>query len=387
MLAAGIMSGTSLDGIDVAICEIEGLDQKTQVKLLAFDTIAFEPQTLANLSQALNRDQVSLADISRLNVELGQVFGQAVLRVCQQNDLDSKNLAFIASHGQTLYHDTSNQNNIRHTLQLGEASEIVALCQCPVISDFRPMDVALGGAGAPLVPYAEWVLYQDPSRTQALQNIGGIGNVTILPKSGRLSDLVAFDTGPGNMVINEAMQILFNQTYDKDGNRASQGQVQEKLAQHLMAHPYLQAPLPKSTGRELFGRAFTQELIDAFPQISPLDFIATVTWYSAACIAFHLDGHIPAVPQVDRLIVSGGGAYNPQLIRYLKELMPKVEVIRQEDLGYSSEAKEAIAFVILGNQTFHGRPSNVPSVTGASQPAILGKITPWLDLSKTKKFS
>ena len=375
MLAAGVMSGTSLDGIDVVICEISGFDVHTNVRQLAFETIPFENCLKKELCRAIDDSCLSAAFFSRLNVLLGRAFGHAVVSVCRKSQIATEQLAFVASHGQTIAHYPKDQEP--HSWQIGSAAEIAVICHTHVISNFRAMDIALGGQGAPLVPYSEALLYRDATQVVALQNIGGIGNITILPALNDCqNDIVAYDTGPGNMMIDEAMSYYFNQPYDKNGAVAARGKLIDSLQERLKKHPYLYQPVPKSTGRELFGIAATQQLLKQYACASPEDVVATLTWYSAYCIAWHLQQETRRLKQpVAQLIVSGGGAHNDTMLSYLKSMLPRTKVCTQEAIGYSSDAKEAVAFVVLGNQTWHRRPSNIPSVTGAKNDAILGDIT------------
>lgn len=292
--------------------------------------------------------------------------------MCQNNQIQSSDLAFIASHGQTIYHQaTPSDDLVASTLQLGEAAVIAYQCQCHVVSNFRVMDMAANGQGAPLVPYSEYILYRQKDRTVALQNLGGIGNMTIIAANASLDDLIAFDTGPANMMINDAMKRLYDKAYDANGEIGSHGKIVRHLQEELMNHPYLKLGIPKTTGREDFGQDFTEALLNKYSSEKPEDVIHTLTWFSAYCIA---DG-LKHTTAIDELILAGGGVHNQTLVSFIKELLPEITVFRQEDYGYSSDAKEAIAFVILGNQTLHFQASNVPKATGANRQLVLGQIT------------
>lgn len=370
--AVGIMSGTSLDGIDVALVEIEGKGLQTVVELIDFLTVPFTKKTLTNIKNALSIDNSTVALLCSLNFELGELFGEAVVTICQQNDIDSSQLLFVASHGQTLYHQPVATPEFQaSTLQLGESSVISEITKTTVISDFRYRDMAVGGQGAPIVPYSEFVMYQKDDTTRILQNIGGIGNATILVANGGLADITAFDTGPGNMVIDEMCRQFYQKEYDKDGYYSSLGTVNDQVLAELMTHSYFSKPLPKTTGREDFGKEYTTELLSRH-QLTANDWIATVTMFTAQSIAEAIK---PYVKGQTELLIGGGGSYNKTLIKMLQELLPDVQVMIQEELGYSSEAKEAIAMTILGNQTYHHLPSNVPSATGGQRAVILGKVT------------
>lgn len=375
MLAVGLMSGTSLDGIDAVLCEVIGTGKETKIKQLAFETYPLPLAIQRKVEKCAANEAVELSMLTSLNFELGELFGNAVLDLCRSYGLALDDLDFVASHGQTLYHQPDgDENNFPSTLQMGESAVIAAKCNCPVISDFRVMDMAVGGQGAPLVPYSEYILYQDAEKNIALQNIGGIGNMTVLPAQSGPEKMIAFDTGPGNMMIDSAMKILFDQPFDESGETAKKGKVVPELQNELRNHPYLKKQLPKTTGREDFGISLTQDIIKKYAKEEAVDIIATLTWFTAYSIAYHYERFIENNIVLDQLIVSGGGSHNKTLIKNIATLLPNLEVLTQEDLGYSSDAKEAIAFVVLGNQTLHQEISNVPNATHAKKPVILGKI-------------
>lgn len=373
MYVVGLMSGTSLDGIDAALVEIEGCGMDTKVRLLEFITEEFSDETSQRIRQALDPVTSSVELICSLNVELGELFAQAVHTVCAKHSFELKNLDLVASHGQTLYHlpKPEQPGFYASTLQVGDAAVICERTQTNVVNDFRMRDMAVGGEGAPIVPYTDFLLYKSDQKTRLLQNIGGIGNVTVIPRGASLSDLVAFDTGPGNMIIDGLMQHFYQLCYDKNGEHAASGTVNQKMLEEMLQHPYFELDPPKTTGREMFGVQYVEELLATY-QAEPADWIATATRFTAESIARHVR---PFIDGPTELIVGGGGSYNRTLMNDLKELLPEVDVLRQEDLGYSSEAKEAIAMAILGNETWHHLPSNVPSATGAAKPVILGSIT------------
>ncbi|MCL1948788.1 MAG: anhydro-N-acetylmuramic acid kinase, partial [Turicibacter sp.] len=258
----------------------------------------------------------------------------------------------------------------------GEPAVIAYETKIPVVSNFRTMDMAAGGQGAPLVPYTEWLLYGDAEKSRLLQNIGGIGNVTLIPKNCGLDEVIAFDTGPGNMVMDEICKLLFNQNYDKDGLLAAKGTLNQGMLSDLLSMPYILEAPPKSTGRELFGKEFVLRLIEKYAHVAPYDLLATATYFTAKSIALNYEAFIFPDYPIDEVIVGGGGSYNKQLMAMLSELLEgKCRVMAQEDCGYSSEAKEAIAFALLANETMNHIPSNVPSATGAKEAVVLGNIT------------
>ena len=374
MYAVGIMSGTSLDGVDVVLTEVDGYGEATKILVREFCTLDIPDDIKKEIKIACDVEKSSVDIICSLNFKLGYLFADAVKKICSLANFDLKDLDFIASHGQTIYHIPKAYDNfLNSTLQIGEPAIIAYETKTKVISNFRTMDMAAGGQGAPLVPYSEKVLYKKlvESGRIALQNIGGIGNVTVIGSD----EIYAFDTGPGNMIINEVCEKLYNIPFDEDGRIASSGQVNVELLDYLLAHEYINKTLPKTTGREDFGEAFTKELLEKFKTIKSCDIITTVTMFTAKSIEIAYEKFIYSKHKIDKVIIAGGGAYNKTLIKMIKESLGSVEVILQEDLGYSSDAKEAIAFVILGNETLNRKPSNVMSATFAKREVILGNIT------------
>ncbi|ALS00084.1 anhydro-N-acetylmuramic acid kinase [Enterococcus silesiacus] len=370
--AIGLMSGTSLDGIDAALVEISGKNETTAVKLIDFLTVPFSEETLKRIRAALSLESSDVEKICSLNVELGEHFAQAALEVCKQAGIASTELAFIGSHGQTIFHiPFARESLYASTFQIGDPAVICERTKTTVVSNFRERDMAVGGQGAPIVPYSEYVLYQKPNTTRLLQNIGGIGNITVIPKSGEITDMIAFDTGPGNVIMNELCLYFFNQEYDQNGAYAKQGKVSQALLEELMAHPYIQKSYPKTTGREEFGKQFTTMLLEKW-SLDPNDFIATAAMFTAKSVAKAAQ---PFIQGDTELIIGGGGSYNQTLIAMIKAELPEVKVLIQEEIGFSSEAKEAIAMAVLANQTLQHSPGNVPSATGASKSVPLGSVT------------
>lgn len=370
--AIGLMSGTSLDGVDAALVEINGVNEETKVNLIKFSTLSIPKELNKKIRESFSLDSSNSALISSLNVELGYLFAEAALKVCDQSEINIEDVEFIASHGQTIYHIPVENNDFKaSTLQIGESAIIAEKTGCTVVSDFRPRDLVVGGQGAPIVPYSEYILYRHNERTRLLQNIGGIGNVTVLPADPKIDNLTAFDTGPGNMIINELCQYFYNEPYDVDGEYAKEGKVNEEILNEWMNNPYISRTPPKTTGREEFGAQFVAEYLDRHT-LHPNDWLATATMFTAKSIAQNIASY---VTEKTDLVIGGGGSYNPTLIKMIQKSLPNVNVIRQEKLGYSSDAKEAIAMTVLGNQTLHRQPSNVPSATGGLKSVILGKIT------------
>ncbi|WP_134685664.1 anhydro-N-acetylmuramic acid kinase AnmK [Brevibacillus migulae] len=373
----GLMSGTSLDGIDAALTRIEGSGMETKVELIDFLTLPFSNEIKREIMAGTSPELSNVQLLCSLNVKLGELFADAVEAICRKNSLPFSQLTAIGSHGQTMYHQPMQEGKyVPSTLQIGEPAIIAYRTNTLVVSNFRTMDMAAGGQGAPLVPYTELILYRDEQKSRLLQNIGGIGNVTVIPKGAAGDDVYAFDTGPGNMIIDELCRMLFDLPYDKNGELAAQGTVDQALLASCMRLPFLTQSPPKSTGRELFGKHFVERLVRAFAHVSKHDLLATMTMFTAASIAESYKQFVFPKQHIDEVIIGGGGSYNLTLLRMLRErLGENCRVLTQEDLGFSSEAKEAIAFAILANETLHRLPGNLPSATGAREPVILGNLT------------
>ncbi|MDM5239262.1 anhydro-N-acetylmuramic acid kinase AnmK [Bacillus cereus] len=378
MYIAGVMSGTSLDGIDVALVHIEGNGVDSKVELVHFTTVPFSSDIKNEIQQALSIDTSNVQLICSLNFKLGLCFANAVKEVCKKADLSLEQLDLIGSHGQTIYHQPKQEGNIiSSTLQIGEPAVMAYETETTVISNFRTMDMAAGGQGAPLVPYSEIILYRHQTKNRLLQNIGGIGNVTVIPSKRSNERVIAFDTGPGNMVIDEVCQRLFHVPYDQNGGLAKQGVVVDEILTYCMNHPFLNMQPPKSTGREQFGKEFVSELLKRFEKYSKESILTTVTMFTACSIVHHYKEFILPHYEIDEVILGGGGSYNDTLVEMVRNGLKeeKCAIFIQEDIGYSSAAKEAIAFAILANETYHRNPSNVPSATGAKKSVVLGNTT------------
>ncbi|PGW71520.1 anhydro-N-acetylmuramic acid kinase [Bacillus cereus] len=378
MYVAGVMSGTSLDGIDVALVHIDGSGVDSKVELIHFTTVPFCNDMKNDIQQALSIENSNVQLICSLNFKLGLRFANAVKKVCKEANFPLRQLDLIGSHGQTIYHQPQQDGGmIPSTLQIGEPAIIAYETNTTVISNFRTMDMAAGGQGAPLVPYSEIILYRHQTKNRLLQNIGGIGNVTVIPSQLSEKSVIAFDTGPGNMVIDEVCQRLFQLSYDQNGNIAKQGVVVEEVLTYCMNHPFLKMNPPKSTGREQFGEEFVSELLKRFEKHSKENILTTVTRFTASSIVYHYKEFILPYYEIDEVILGGGGSYNDTLVEMIRHGLKeeKCALFLQEDIGYSSEAKEAIAFAILANETYHRNPSNVPSATGAKESVVLGNIT------------
>ena len=366
MRIVGLMSGTSADGVDAAIVDID----KNKVKLLAFDTFEYPQKLRKNILEIAEQKICRAADISQLNFATGEVFAEAVIKLCRKSRINLKTIDLIGSHGQTIYHNP--KGKFRSTLQIGEPSIIAQRTGIITVADFRPKDMAAGGQGAPLVPFADYWLFRDKKINRAVQNIGGIANVTYLSANCKPRGIIAFDTGPGNMVIDRITNILSKGKlhFDKDGKIAAKGKVNKKLLDEMMRHPFLRKLPPKSTGREEFGAAYTGKFIKR--SISFEDMLATATAFTAASIVDAYKKFLPSVP--DEVILCGGGARNKTLIKTLKQNLDKTIIRLTDDFGINSDAKEAVSFAILAYATIKGIKNNVPSATGADKAVILGKI-------------
>lgn len=377
MYGIGIMSGTSLDGVDTVLVEIENHGINTKLKVIEYNEYPMPASTRMKIKQVCDEKNSHVDLICSLNFEIGYLFVEAVKRLLEKANFNSSQLDFIATHGQTIYHIPFQRDDlISSTLQIGEPAILAYEFNTTVISNFRVMDMAAKGQGAPLVPYSEYILYSEKGKNIALQNIGGIGNVTLLNEDLDIDQIEAFDTGPGNMMINEACRLLYNQPFDHDGYHASQGHIIDEMLEELMNHPYMNKLPPKSTGREEFGENYVKELIEKYNGYDKNDYIKTFTYFTAKSIEYHYRRDIMSKCHLDKVIVGGGGSHNQTLMKMIKALLYDIEVYTQDEIGYSSDAKEAIAFVILGNETLHQHFSNVKSATGAKHNVVLGNITP-----------
>lgn len=380
VLAIGLMSGTSADGMDAALVEIEGCGLATRVRQRAFVSLPYSQEVRAAILRLAGGESGGSHELSLFHFLLGKLSLEACLAVCEAAGVSPGDVDFVGSHGQTLYHIPVAErylgHDVRATLQLGEPSVVCEGLGCPVVSDFRVRDMAAGGLGAPLVPYTEYLLYRSDSETVGLQNVGGIGNLTVLPQGGALEDTYAFDTGPGNMVMDQLVERMTRgaMRFDEDGRLAAAGTVNAGLLAYLLDDPYLAQKPPKTTGRELYGTGYVDRLMQRGRALglSDVDVLATATRFTAECVRVAVERFCPVPP--DRLIVGGGGSLNPTLLRFLQETLP-MPIQKNEDLGYSSDAKEAVAFAILANECLHGVCNNVPAATGAHHPVVMGKIS------------
>jgi anhydro-N-acetylmuramic acid kinase len=417
------MSGTSADAIDVALAGISGAPPRLNAKLLNHTSISFPAELRKEILRVAEQQPISAGDLSQLNFRLGEMFAEAALAACRGFRIALKKVSLIGSHGQTIFHQGKPVPYLGRptasTLQIGEAAVIAARTGITTIADFRPADIAQGGLGAPLVPYADYLLYRHAKLGRVSLNLGGIANITVIPAAGKPSQILAFDTGPANMLI-DALVTHFTRgrlRYDKDARLAQQGRSTPALINELMRDPYLKLAPPKSTGREYYGRTYLNKILalGRRHRAKPNDLIRAATVFTALSVVDALNRFVLPKTQIHQLIISGGGSHNPLILAQLTAAigvnpatkvvgarfslsaqagathpvgaqhvapqvrkMPttsKIEVLPSSQLGVPEDAKESFAFALLAYETFHQRPSNVPSATGAHRPAILGKIS------------
>ena len=374
------MSGTSLDGVDAALVEIKGSAEKTQIQLKHFISVPFAKDVQAELLRVASQTPVAAQVISHLNFLLATLYTEAITRLCQEAGIEQSQVDLIGSHGQTVFHQSEPApfcgRMLASTLQIGEGSLLAENTGITTISDFRPRDMAAGGKGAPLIPYVDYLLFRDQQMGRVLLNVGGIANITSLPASATMDQAKAFDTGPGNMVIDALVRRFTNgaKTYDENGSLAAGGHVITPLLEKLLAQPFFSAQPPKTAGREQFGAAFVQLLLEHSKAARFEDLVCTATELTARSVAAAVTRFVLPETTVQQLVVSGGGARNGFLMHRLQSALPGMKVLSSDDLGIPTAAKEAIGFAILANETLHLNAGNVPAATGARHPVVLGKV-------------
>lgn len=381
LTCVGLMSGTSVDGIDVAVVEITGAPPELAVQVRHFETVPFSDEVRRRIFRLFDPEQATVPELSTMNFLLGHVFADATLLALRHAGISPQEVTLIASHGQTIYHspvpEPIDGYEITSTLQIGEASVIAEKTGITTVSDFRVRDLAAGGQGAPLVPFVDKLLFTAADRGRIAVNIGGIANLTVLPAGG-VSEPLGFDTGPGNMIIDGLVQKITDgaEHFDRDGQLAKAGRVNEALLAKWMELPYFAAAPPKSTGRELFGA----QCVEAWwregqaAAIAPEDLVRTATEFTARTFADAVKRFVLPRYEVSELFVGGGGAYNPVLMDSIRQLLPGLTIEQQEVTGIPSDAKEAVCFAVLGYECYHHRPNNLPSATGAQRPVVMGKV-------------
>lgn len=380
MIVAGVMSGTSADGINVALVRITQRGRgRPRHTLLAHAEYPFPAPVRRAILKMMNAESARVADLARLNFLLGELYAEAVAKTARKHRVK---LDLVGCHGQTLYHQGTAARflgrKLAVTWQTGEGAVIAARLGVPVVSDFRPADMAAGGKGAPLVPFLDYVLYRDPRIGRIAQNIGGIANLTAIPANAKPGQVIAFDTGPGNMVIDAVTEQRFGQRYDRDGRIAAAGSALDHVVAQLMRAPFFRQKPPKTAGREEFGRAYASHFLRLCRGADKRDAVATATALTVRSIADAVRRFVARKQgRYREMIVSGGGAENPTLMAMLRnEIAPMGIALRfSDEFGVPTEAKEAVAFAVLAYETWHRRAANVPSATGAKRAAILGKIS------------
>jgi len=383
-LVIGLMSGTSIDGVDVALVKISGSGLKTKIQLVEFETYSYTPEVKEMILAASSPSKGNVDLVCYLNFKLGNIFADAALNILKKANIDRNKVSFIGSHGQTIRHLPEGHpefpDKLPFTLQIGEPCVIAERTGIKTIADFRVRDIAASGIGAPLAPFAHFILFHNKKESRIVHNIGGISNLTYLPKESIIDNVIAFDTGPGNMLI-DGFVSYFSQgrdQFDKDGEWAAMGKVNNDLLSFLMNHPFIKKPPPKATGREEFGEVFLRKVLSKAEEqkIGERDLLATVTAFTAESIVFHYKEHIFKMESPSEIIFCGGGVYNRFLMNLIKNKLPEITISTTERYGISPDAIEALTFAILANETLHDNFSNLPSVTGAHRKVILGKIVP-----------
>lgn len=386
----GLMSGTSMDGIDAAVVEVTGAGEQSRLKAIAFVVTAYPGQVRERLF-AICADRggpaTTLSEVSSMNFKLGELFARAAARAVSKAGLSLGEVDLIGSHGQTVYHAPKGKE--RSTLQLGEPAVIAERTGVTTVADFRPADIVAGGEGAPLTPYAHYLLFRDCKKSRAIHNLGGISNLTYLPAGGALKDLIAFDTGPGNMVIDGLCRRMTRgkKRSDQGGIMAGKGTVHEDLLRQLLRHPFFSRRPPKSTGREEFGEPYVSALYQTAKKrkIRPMDLLATATALTACSIRrAYREFILPRLGKVDEIYFTGGGRRNHTLMNMLRSELNFTRVGRVEEVGFDGDALEAQAFALLANEAIEGVAGSLPQVTGARRNVVLGKIVPGKNYLRVK---
>lgn len=379
-VVAGLMSGTSLDGVDVVIAKLTGSGSALQINQRTFVSVAYPSELRQWLLRNSRADASSVRDLSQLNVRLAHVYEDAVHKALDNIHLTLDDLDLVGSHGQTVHHVPAPEDcageAVTSTLQIGDPSVLANRLGVPVVGNFRSADMALGGQGAPLVPYFDYVYFTDPDETRLLLNLGGIANFTLLPPGASPDDVLAFDTGPANMVIDALAERLFDRPYDSEGSMAAEGTVDNDLLSDLLGDLYFTQPPPKSTGREYFGVEYVDALLGAARArgLSPHDLLATATMLTATTVYQAYARFVRTDHSADVLIAAGGGLHNRTLMQNLADCFSPIPVRRASEYGLDGDAKEALCFAVLAHETLNGAPTNLPSVTGATHPTLLGTI-------------
>ena len=383
MLVIGLMSGTSADGIDVALAQISGAPPELRAQLENFTAIPYPRKAREGILRIAEGVRVNTAEISQLNFLLGELFADAVREACRRFRVPLAKVKLIGSHGQTVYHQGKASlafgvRRVASTLQIGEPAVIAGMTGVTTVGDFRVADMAVGGQGAPLVPFVDFLLYRDARIGRVALNIGGIANLSVIPANADPGDVIAFDTGPGNMVIDALVHRATrgNQSFDRGAKIAMRGKFQTALCEMLFRDAYYRQPPPKSAGREQYGTEYVEKIAawgrkHAAPDE---DLIRTATVFTALSIVDAWNRFVAPRAKISQLVAAGGGTHNPLIMSQLAAALQDVEVVTSAQLGVPENGKEAFAFAVLAHESYHRRASNLPSATGAKRPAILGKI-------------
>jgi len=374
----GLMSGTSADGIDAVVANIQGNGKATRIQQVEFQTYPYPKGFKEFLLKNSNPLSAKLDDVTRLNILVGELFADAARKIIRKIGKKNSNIDLIGSHGQTIQHLPEEKKifgkRIHATLQVGDPSVIAKKTGIVTVGDFRVADVAVGGTGAPLVPYCDYLLFRSKTRSRCLLNIGGIANITVLPKFCELDDVFAFDTGPGNMVIDTLMIRLYGRAYDEYGLHAKRGNISSEVLCWMIANRYFRIKPPKSCGRETFGEKFVENLLYKFLRLPKKDLITSATEFTALSIYKSYLRFIKPRVEINEIIVSGGGVHNEYLMDALQRYFGSIKINIIDYYGYSADAKEALCFALLANETIAGVSNNVRGATGARCSTVLGKI-------------
>lgn len=381
-LVVGLVSGTSVDGIDAALVRIEGDPLSPSIELLGFKEMPFSEEVRTAVFKTFRPESSSVDELCRLNYVLGHLFADAALGVIAECGFTPEQVDVVGFAGQTVYHIPEREHVLGvvtgSTLQLGEAAVVAERTRILTVAELYTRDIAAGGKGAPLTPFGDFVMFRGLGKAVAIHNIGGIANVTAFPAHARPDQVIGFDTGPGNMVIDAMVRHVTGgaQQYDRDGKLAAAGRVSGKLLAALMDDPYFAQAPPKATGRERYGDQYAARMLElaAHHGVSSADLVATATALTAESIALNYERFVLPKVRLEEVVLAGGGAFNPTLRRFLQERLPALVVRTFEDYGFSSKAREAIGFALIANATVAGVPNNLPSVTGASRQVVLGKV-------------
>lgn len=382
-LVIGLMSGTSADGVDSVLARIDGAGERSRVEVLGWATTPYPPELRDEVLAVSSGARSDAGRVAELSFRLARVFADAAVEICGRVGADPSEVDLIGSHGQTVFHRPPGRepDATPCTLQLGEPCVIAERTGVTTVADFRPRDMAAGGQGAPLVPLVDYILFRSDEKSRCMLNLGGIANITWLPRGCAREEVLAFDTGPGNMVLDSLAHTFSGgeRRFDEGGALALSGKPHGALLGKLLAHPYFKLAPPKSTGREEFGEKFAAKILRQGGRLglSEAEIMATAVGLTTEAVALACREHLTSGAPADEVVASGGGVRNEALMNALRSSLAPARVVSSDDLGVPADAKEAVAFAVLANETVSGNPGNLTSVTGAERAAVLGKIVPW----------